>query len=40
MQDFWEYMEEHIDPEHEAEGAFDLAWAAELEAEYAFDEDG
>jgi len=33
-------MEGNIDPEHEADSAFDLACAMELEAEYAFDEDG
>ena len=38
LADFGEYMEEQIDPEHDTDNATDY-WAAELGAEYAYDEE-
>ena len=38
LADFGEYMEEQLDPEHDTDNAADY-WAAELGAEYAYDEE-
>ena len=38
LADFGEYMEEPLYPEHDIDNATDY-WAAELGAEYAYDEE-
>ena len=38
-EDFKEYMEEQLDPEHDNDSYAADSWSAELGAEYAYDED-